>query len=277
MKPIITLTTDFGRVDSYLAQMKGVLLSLCVDVRLIDLSHEVPSFDVSFASRFLAQAVRFFPEGSIHLVVVDPGVGTKRERIVLRADFAALSEKTSLARKGAYFIGPNNGVFSGVLIDSCSWEAWSISKLQALPSFCSSVTFDGRDVFAPAAALIANKKEPSFFCEPLAKEAVVLLSEAIAEQRSDGSVCGEIVAFDSFGNAASNIQAQLCQHISEVYLDERIIRPTLVQSFQEIPPGEVCMLINSQGFLEFAANSQSAKHLLGLKLGAKILLRKGHP
>jgi S-adenosylmethionine hydrolase len=256
--------------------MKGVLISLCADVQLIDLTHEVPAFDVPSASRFLAQAVRFFPEGSIHLVVVDPGVGTQRGRLVLRADFPAVnvSRRTSLARKGAYFIGPNNGVFSGVLCACCSWEAWSISKLEALPSFGRSTTFDGRDVFAPAAALIANKKELSFFCEPLAKDAVVLLSEARAEQLSDGTVCGEIVAFDSFGNAASNIQAKLCQHISQVHLDDRIIRPSLVQSFQEIPPGEVCMLINSQGFLEFAANSQSAKHLLGLKLGAKILLRR---
>ena len=266
MPPLITLSTDFGLRDSYVAEMKGVILSNCPEATIVDISHDVPACDVLHGARLLAQAVKQFPADSIHVGVIDPGVGSSRRRLLLR---------TEQPQGDLYFIGPDNGLFSLVLSAAISHSAWQIDALPPELSRGSSTTFDGRDIFSPVAALLASGKEIKSFSSAIDQQSSPLIRLQIPEPqvRTDGSIQGEIVSFDHFGNAVTNV------HRDALGGSHRRYRGTVanhevgwVTHYQEIPTNSVGLLFNSQGYVEIAARQQSAKDLLRLQLGTACQL-----
>ena len=184
MRPIITLLTDFGTADGYVAEMKGVILSHATEAQVVDLSHEVPPQDVEAGRLAVARYWRRFPPGTVHLVVVDPGVGSPRAALAVASD-------------GRYLVGPDNGVLSPALLAA---EARAVAL--RVPAGAAP-TFHGRDVFAPAAAALAAGAALDTLGTPLAEPVVRRTAEP--RRRSDGAIVGEVITIDRFGNAVTNV------------------------------------------------------------------------
>ncbi len=267
MSIIITLTTDFGTSDSYVAQMKGIILSLAPEASLIDITHEIPPCDIQTAARILKESVPLYPEGSIHVAVVDPGVGSRRKRLIIEAQVEAEFEH---APKRVFLIGPDNGLFSAVAPERARKRIWEINKLAGVPKFRTGETFDGRNIFAPVAAQLAAGKGPDEFGTEIESAAARMVeTDALSQPISmDGIIKGQIVYFDHFGNAATNIsRSQLGAGKVIVSLPRRSVTLELRQHFEQFEANAPGCIINSQGFLEIVANRASVKELLGLKLG----------
>ena len=206
MSPIITLTTDFGLTDAYVAAMKGVILGINPEVTLVDICHNINPQDIAGAAFVLGTAHQYFPEGTIHLVVVDPGVGSQRRSVILRTP-------------SADFIAPDNGVLSYV-VEQSSPEPAEDNQLRELgpgleafaitdPRFWRtpvSPIFHGRDIFAPVAAHLSLGRSPADFGEKLTS--LVTLPLTRPHREPDGSVVGHILHIDSFGNLITDITAQ---------------------------------------------------------------------
>ncbi len=197
---MITLTSDFGLKDPYVAEMKGVILTINQKATIIDITHDIEKFNVRMAAFTLASAASYFPEGTVHLAVVDPEVGTKRRAIIIQT-------------KKAYFVGPDNGI---LMLAAKSQGIKYIYQLTnpkfMLPSL--SNTFHGRDVFAPAAAHLDSGVQT---CE-FGPEILDPLEPAFAQiTRKDSSVIGEVVHVDGFGNIITNIDPQEFPSDSKIF------------------------------------------------------------
>lgn len=247
MRPIITLTTDFGTADGYVGEMKGVLLSLSPDVELVDITHEIPPQDVDRARLTIARVWRRFPRRTIHVVIVDPGVGSNRAALALQSD-------------DRFLVGPDNGVLSPALL-----AAGARAVELPLPPR-SSATFHGRDVFAPAAAALARGESIDALGEAATSPIVRRTPEPI--RRTDGSVEGEIIIVDRFGNAVTNL---IGLRGGTIELGTR--RIAIRRTYAEVGPGEVVAVTGSTGFIEIAVRDGDAARALGLDRGAKIVLR----
>ncbi|UCE28187.1 MAG: SAM-dependent chlorinase/fluorinase [Candidatus Coatesbacteria bacterium] len=251
--PIITLTSDFGTADGYVACMKAVVLAGCPDARLVDITHEIPPGDVIRGALILEATVPHFPAGAIHLAVVDPGVGSERRGL-------------ALASGGYNFIGPDNGLFTPFL-DAPGAAAYALPK----PGPDVSTTFHGRDVFALASARLAAGADISSLGELL--DNLVRLDWLKAEV-SDDEIKGEIIYVDRFGNCVTSIKADDLgtDVIYTVKAAGRDVGP-LRKYYAEVPPAEALALINSMGRLEIAVNGGSAEEALGLALGDEVTVR----
>ncbi len=264
LAPIITLTTDFGLKDSYVGAMKGVILSLCPEATLVDLVHDVPPQDIQHASIVLRDTVAYYPPGTIHLVVVDPGVGTERRALVALAG-------------DHYFVGPDNGVFALAIpaLNTLDRPAryWDVTNSPVTPSKRSN-TFHGRDVFAHVAAHLARGVPP----QDLGVEVndPVGFSTAVFAQTGAG-IRGEIVAVDHFGNLTTNIPAVALGTTSriEVTFPGRTApaAPGLFRTYEEGPSGAAMALIGSSGHLEIAICRASAAERLHILRGATVEVR----
>lgn len=253
MASIITLTTDFGTKDGYAAQMKGVILGICPEARLIDVTHDIQQYSVVEGALVLKGVSRYFPEGTIHVGVVDPGVGSARRGIALKAD-------------NRFWVGPDNGLFSLIFKSAHVWEAREITD----PAYMIAEphpTFHGRDVFAPAAAHLCAGK-PFELIGPFIQDPVRLyLREPL--QTPEG-IQGEIIYVDRFGNLTSNIPADmLTRNVRSVGVGNVSISG-ISRFFDEARKGEPLALINSFGFLEIAVNQRDASHELTLGTGEPI-------
>src|SRR5581483_11742407 len=192
VSPILTLTTDFGLADHYAGTMKGVLLSRCPDARIVDISHEVPPFSIYAGAYTIGQAAPYFPAGTVHVVVVDPGVGTARKAVLVEA-------------LGQRFIAPDNGVLSMILARDKNARMHEITN-EDLWMDSRSSTFHGRDIFAPVAAAVASgEAEPSDVGPQLTR--IELLADLEPEQREDGVWAGKVLSVDHFGNVITNFEA----------------------------------------------------------------------
>ncbi len=252
MPRIITLTTDFGTRDGYLAAMKGAILSIAPDVRLVDISHDVAPFDAMEAAFVLRQALPYFPEGTIHLVVVDPGVGSSRRPVALLSG-------------GHVFVGPDNGLFSLVLAES------GPESMVELDAGAASATFHGRDIFAPAAARLAAGCNLHDLGRPI--EALVPLHWALPAE-DDSGIRGWIVHIDNFGNCVTNITAPMlrrCRDGREIkgYVGNAIIAD-IRATYTSVEKGEPLLLFGSDGYLEVAVNAGHAASLLDIRRGTPI-------
>lgn len=258
-RPSITLTSDFGLQDGYVASMKGVILRICPDANLVDISHLIAPQNVRSAALVLYCSYKYFPPGTIHLVVVDPGVGTERAPIAIRTG-------------SFYFVGPDNGLFSLVLKCEPSFETRKIEnkEFQIDPS---SSTFHGRDIFAPAAAHIArgirfDALGPS--CDP----AIVEWGEPII---GEGEVQGEVIHTDRFGNAITNVLREILERQGPVEKWTVNAGGTTINSIEltygRVGPGKVLALTGSSGFIEIAINRGDAESQLGLAQGTKVTFR----
>lgn len=254
---MITLTTDFGYSDSFSGQMKGVMLSIYPESRIIDITHGIRAHDVRAAALSIAASHRYFPKGTVHVVVVDPGVGSSRAPMILEAC-------------GNYFVGPDNGIFTLIKKDCPRARAWRINP-EGVELESPGKTFHGRDLFAPVAARLDMGDFPSEHCEPM--EGIVTL--AFPESRRAGDILkGEVVHLDAFGNAITNINASDIEALrteagEPLAAEAGDSRCPLVGYYAEAVSGPHA-LVNSDGLLEIFIFEKSAASALGLEPGSEI-------
>ena len=245
---VIALLTDFGTADGYVAEMKGVLLSRSPGVNIVDVSHDIPPQDIEAARLSLARYWRRFPKGTVHIVVVDPGVGSER---------AALAVESG----GHFLVGPDNGVLSPALFAP---DAQVVSL--PIPQN-ASFTFHGRDVFAPAAASIAAgtpvNELGEYWPSPVRKRT------AEAAKRSDGAIVGEVLTIDRFGNALTNLVTRVG---GSVLVNDQLL--PIVRTYADVNIGEMVALVGSSGFIEIAVRNGNASARLQLQRGSEVVLFK---
>jgi S-adenosyl-L-methionine hydrolase (adenosine-forming) len=250
MRSIITLITDFGTADGYVGEMKGVILSLVEDVDVVDITHDIPPQDVDRARLTVARVWRRFPKGTIHVVVVDPGVGSTRNALAVSSD-------------DRFLVGPDNGVLSPALLT----RGARVIELPVPPT--AAATFHGRDLFAPAAAALA-RGEPLESLGVAAKEPIIRRTPE-ARRAADGSVIGEVIAVDRFGNAVTNLIA-LRGGVVEV----NGITVPISRVYAEVEPGAPVAVVGSTGFVEIAVRDGDAAKQLAIGRGTKVVLEAGH-
>ena len=269
---LITLTTDFGTEDSYVAQMKGVIYSLCPSAIVVDCCHLIPVFDLSRAAEIISEFAPQFPENTIHVGIVDPGVGSSRKRIIIQAMIQAPGQR---ALKSAFFVGPDNGLFSKAAPTEARKAVWEIQSLSLIPTFGQSRTFDGRDVFAPVAALLASGKEPKEF-GPLIEEcglpaALAVLPDPFTLLTTERGHEGSITRFDHFGNAVTNIPGETYRNRRFSLTIDALGRTLFsCEKFADIPQNEAAALVGSNGRIEISAKERSARELLQLEAGLRV-------
>jgi len=274
----VVLLSDFGSRDVYAGVMKGVISRIAPRARLIDLTHEVPAGDVRLAAFRLWQAFRSMPPGAVFLAVVDPGVGTARRPLAVRCE-------------GFSCVGPDNGIFTYMLEGRLDANAFEISRLEDLVgpgSRPQSNTFHGRDVFAPAAALLARGMDITRL-GPAARKLVRISLPRPSSDRPQGAVCREALHADGFGNMVTSIGA-LVRSDEVVRLDPWVpgcaplILPAsrarvrlgkggelpLEHTFGSVPPGRPFAYIGSDNLLEIGVNRGKASDLLELAPGTEI-------
>jgi S-adenosylmethionine hydrolase len=262
-RPIITLLTDFGWGDGYIGAMKGVILQINPQCRIVDLAHEIAPHDVMGAALVLGQAYPFFPSGTIHVAVVDPGVGGARRPLVLETE-------------GYRFVGPDNGCFTFVLKREEGVQAFELTEEQfRLPRV--SHTFHGRDIFAPAAAHLSAGVPPAAMGPPV--EATDLTFLAIPDPVAEGgALLGEVIGVDSFGNLVTNISREALGQFApggviEIEIQGERIRG-LKSSYEEGKGGEIVALWGSAGFLEISLREQSLHQERGWGRGVDVRIRR---
>jgi hypothetical protein len=256
---IITLTSDFGVRDPFVGIMKGVILGLCPDARLVDLTHEIPPQDVLAGALALEAAVPFFPPGTVHLAVVDPGVGSARRPL-------------AVAARGHLFVGPDNGLLTPALAE----PGWRAVRLEAPEYRLAAVsrTFHGRDIFAPAAAHLAL----GVSLYRLGPEVEDPVRVAIPRARlAAGAIEGEVIAEDRFGNLITSVTADLLAELRtgaalSVELGDRRLGG-LLGSYAEAPEGAAGAIIGSTGRLEIFVRNGSAAAALGAGRGTRVRVR----
>jgi S-adenosylmethionine hydrolase len=249
-RPVITLTSDFGQ-GVFVGVMKGVILNICPQARLIDLTHDLPAQAVRAGALTLLQAAPFFPQGTVHLAVVDPGVGTSRRAICMHS-------------RGSCFVGPDNGLFSLIMQQDPDAAAYEIINPDFRLEPVSS-TFHGRDVFAPAAAHLAAGARPGMLGPALPDP--IMLTWPRPKVAND-ELCGQVLLADRFGNLACNI----IQKELRVFLQDRPARVRLgdlvikgiSRTYGQAAPGEPVALVNSWGRLELALNQGNLCAHLGI-------------
>ena len=252
--PTITLTTDFGMSDPYVAAMKGVLLRHCPAARIVDLSHEIVPQDLVGAALFAEAAMPSFPENTVHVLVVDPGVGTSRRAIAARAG-------------GQVFVFPDNGLMTLLFRRLAVDEVCEVMMCPFMPEAVSR-TFHGRDVFAPVAAWLALG-HPLETLGPPAKGLVELELPAYKVE-ADGSVRGEIIHIDHFGNCMTNIPASLFDAVGVSAAVVQDKRYALHATYADVAPGEALALAGSTGRIEIAVRNGNVAATLGLRCGDTV-------
>ncbi|MFQ5569497.1 MAG: S-adenosyl-l-methionine hydroxide adenosyltransferase family protein [Rhodothermales bacterium] len=255
---LLTLTTDFGTRDAYVPAMKGTILAINPTARLIDITHDITPHDVMEAAFVLRQAVPYYPPGTVHLVVVDPGVGTERHPV-------------ALCHKGHIFVGPDNGLFS-LLLGKTTPEALVVLDRPAFWRVAApSDTFHGRDIFAPVAAHLAGNHALHEVGSPL--ESLKPLHWALPIDDSQG-IRGWIVHIDHFGNCVTNIpravfERQRSGRPLKCYVGNAILED-VHPTYGAAADGEPLLLFGSSDFLEIAVNAGNASNLLDIRKGTPV-------
>ena len=273
MAPVITLTTDFGLKDGYVGAMKGVILDINPHATLIDISHSIAAQDVREAAFVLGTAYRYFPAGTTHLVVVDPGVGTDRKGLALNGS-------------GYTFVAPDNGVLSYVLADAMQGSDPGPSRQvlrRPIPHGFSAVslnnsefwrpevsdTFHGRDIFSPVAAHLSLGTPLEALGEPVS--AVMAFPRPAPLHADDGSVRGEVIHVDSFGNLITNLRAGDLPGADVLLEVAGNMIEGISPSYQQREG--LLLLIGSSGYLEVAESNGSAAKQTGASIGARVIAR----
>ncbi len=261
-RPVITLTTDFGQVDGYVAAMKGVILSICPQAVLVDVTHQVRPQGVQQAAYLLSFAARQFPPGTVHLAVVDPGVGTERRAIAVHCG-------------RALYVAPDNGVLSLAMAQDPAREAVQLLEPRfRLPEV--SATFHGRDIFAPAAAHLACGAHLQEMGPPIPVSDLCLLPISTLEAVEAGDQQAVILHVDHFGNLITNfVAADPDAPLIITASGERITG--LSQTFADVEPGQLVAYVGSGGYVEIAVREGSAAERLGLDVGSPVRFASGKP
>jgi S-adenosylmethionine hydrolase len=260
LRPLITLTTDFGEGSPYVAAMKGVILSINPAARLVDLSHAVPPQNVRQGAIALVETAQLFPAGTIHVAVVDPGVGTRRKIV-----YAEIGSQR--------LVGPDNGLFDLLARRARPTKIREVADPRWFRENVSA-TFHGRDVMAPVAARLSLGLDPDELGPPLAELASLDWPGA---SMAANHITGEVVSVDSFGNLITNItKSQLdgvpTDETTAVVCDDHETRG-IFRTYAEQPPMTLIALVGSNDFLELAIVDDSARTMLGVGAGAKVEVR----
>lgn len=248
---IITLTTDFSLEDPYVGIMKGVILTINPGARIIDITHQVKTGDIMHAAGLILEAYRFFPKGSIHVGVVDPGVGSDRRPILIKAeDF--------------FFVGPDNGLFSPIISTDQTVEIIHLTERDYFLPHVSH-TFHGRDIFAPVAAHLSLGIDPMKMGPPITDP---VLTQLPAPRQNGETLFGQIVRVDNFGNLITNIHSKDLAEFAEpgqtvIKVGDMVIEEVR-KTYTEVKKGDLLALIGSSGFLEIAVNLGRASERLGV-------------
>jgi hypothetical protein len=256
------LLSDFGLKDPYVAEMKAVILSINPDAKLVDISHEVEKFDIRTGAYILACAAPYFPKGTVHVAVVDPSVGTRRQPIIIQTC-------------NACYVGPDNGVLALAARNDGGLK--SIHKITnrklMLPNVSS--TFHGRDVFAPVAAHLANGTSLTEFGPKISK---IITPRFASVTKKQEVLIGEVIYIDDFGNIVTNFQEKDIQTINTgrtISIRTRNIQLALklCKTYADVPPHEPLALIGSHNFLEISLNHGNAAEAFGTRKGDRVTIR----
>jgi S-adenosyl-L-methionine hydrolase (adenosine-forming) len=257
-QPVITLTTDFGLADHYAGVMKGVILGICPDARIVDITHECTPYEMGEAAFTVSQAYRYFPKRTVHVVVVDPGVGTMRRPILVEAG-------------GHYFVGPDNGVFAFVLAQEKKRARAITNRKYMLPDV--SQTFHGRDVFAPVAAHLANGVAAARIGPVI--EDYLRQRSLKPEHTARRAWTGSILKVDRFGNLITNFTPvdfpRVLNSAFSLVVGLREVTQ-LASNYEQFGPGELFLILGSSGYFEVSAYQASAAKMLGVAGGTPIEL-----
>lgn len=252
---MITLTTDFGLKDPYVAEMKGVIYSINPDANVVDVSHDVDKFNVCMGAFALASAAPYFPDGTVHLAVVDPGVGTARRAVVVQT-------------KRSFFVGPDNGV---LILAAQAQTIEHIFELQnprlRLPEVSS--TFHGRDIFAPAAAYLDRGVAAEEFGPEITDAATPKFASV---ERKNRCLMGEVLHVDGFGNVITNLTPKDLSQTASVKMafNHASFELALAKTYGQVKPQEVTAIIGSHGFLEVALNQGSFAEKYRVNAGDRV-------
>jgi S-adenosylmethionine hydrolase len=264
--PVITLLTDFGLQDEYVGVMKGVILSINPDVHIVDITHNVTRHDVRQAALAISASFRYFPKGSIHVIVVDPGVGGKRKVVCLK-------------REGHFFVAPDNGVLSMVIQDKKVEKVCAITN----PKYFLkpvSYTFHGRDIFAPVAAHLSKGVEMQRFGEEVAPEDVYRLEIQTPLVSTKDELVGTVITIDHFGNLVTNIS----QATFERFRDNAKSRQVAVtlgrfringvsRSYERVKVGSPVAIFGSRKLLEISLNQGDAGVYFKARIGQTVKVK----
>ena len=252
---MITLTTDFGYRDPYIGAVKGVIQSINRDVRVEDIAHDLPKQDIVSAAFLLGGFYRYWPVGTIHLTIIDSGVGSSRLPILVETE-------------NWIFVGPDNGIFSVVYRN----EEFKVRHLTENKFFLntSSDTFHGRDIFGPVASYLSLGVMPEEF-GPEIENPVIIDHPVMNENESDLS--GEIIYIDSYGNLVSNIRRLKIDEFDSGNVDGIEIE-TILKSYNSGEDGSPFFINGSSGYLEISVKNGSAEKNMDVKIGAKVMISK---
>ncbi len=259
---IITLTTDFGLRDSYVAEMKGVILSINPQATIVDVSHEIKKFDIRMGAYVLASTVPWFPRDTVHVGVVDPGVGRGRRSVIVRTE------------RGC-FVGPDNGLFALAVKNSGKTEVYRISNPKLVSSRVSS-TFHGRDVFAPAAAYLAKGTPLPEFGPRMSRIRTPPFAGVIARKNT---FLGKVVHVDDFGNIITNLSAAELGALKDkgsvaIRMGNAELRLKLCRVYGDVEEQEPLAIVGSHGFLEISVNRGNAAEVFSVSVGNDVAVRR---
>jgi len=264
--PVITLLTDFGLADEYVGVMKGVILSILPEAVIVDISHDIAPQDIREAAYMLSASYPYFKPGSIHVIVVDPGVGTNRRILYAEVD-------------GHRFLAPDNGVLSLLMSQNTGADIIQVENKRYWRESISQ-TFHGRDIFAPVAAHLANGLAINALGRQMAAEDINYLPDLEPLRTDHATWSGCIIAVDRFGNLITNISVELLAGNHHDYGMERIVAEVSDQildgsslAYTHQPRGKAFVLVNSRGFLEIAVNQGSAASILKAAKGDPVVIR----
>jgi S-adenosylmethionine hydrolase len=255
--PLITLLTDFGTSDHYVAAMKGVMAGICPEARFIDITHEIEPYAVAEAAYTLGQVWQCFPAGTIHLVVVDPGVGSARLPVLVESS-------------GHRFVGPDNGVFTSPLEADGAHRVHAITNEKYFRTPVSQ-TFHGRDIFAPVAGHLALGADPGEFGRPI--DNYVRLKAFLDPGGQGGVAEGVVLKVDRFGNIVTDFRVETVEKERLRYLEVNgVVVSARASTYSEAPSGELFLIAGSSGYLEISAKQGSAASITGVKSGSPLRL-----
>jgi S-adenosyl-L-methionine hydrolase (adenosine-forming) len=255
--PIITLLTDFGSQDYFVGAVKGVILSINPVVRIVDITHEIPPQDIHAAAFNLLAVYPSFPATTVHLAVVDPGVGSARRPIIVEC-------------AGQFFVGPDNGLFSWICEREGNWRAFHLTNENFFRCPVST-TFHGRDIFAPVAAAVASGVAPAEFGREI--DDLVQLGSLSPRTTDEGTIEATIIYIDRFGNCVTNLTSD---HLAGKQI--LVVKGHEIKSFRKFfaeqsgEDSELFCVIGSAGFLEIAAQNSSAAEILNIRRGQSLRL-----
>jgi S-adenosylmethionine hydrolase len=259
MQPLVTLTTDFGFSDGYVGTMHGVIWGICPDARIVSLAHDIEPQNLRQGAFVIHLAHRYFPAGTVHVVVVDPGVGSTRRAIAMRT-------------KNAFFVAPDNGILSHVLATEEVLEMIDLTEREYwLPEV--SQTFHGRDIFAPVGAHIAAGVPFSKLGRPISDPVTYTIPEP--EIAPDGTITGHVLYVDRFGNLITDVPGALLEGLTDwdVEIGGKVVRG-ICNAYSAVQPGELLALVDASGNLEIAQRNGSAALAIGVSHDGEFSLRR---